>query len=547
VVEPLALLKINSLMGEMMNAEKLILSVDIGTTEIKSVLVNSQKGYLDSRQAPCPLIYPERNCVEQSPTEMADGIYSTIRELLSAHPDAVEQIAGLTFTSQMGNTLPVDRNGRPLMNFFSWMDERAVNFTNDYLYKGLIRVQGQPLLMILKFLKISGGAPGKNGKDILCKMAWLKRFQPQIYENTYKFFDVKDYAVFLATGCFVTSYDIAYITWLLDTREKDQSKWAWSQALCQMVGLDLNKMPEIKASTQVVGSVTPDFSEKTGLPEGLPVINGSGDLLTSAIGSGAIAMGDLHINIGTAGWAATHCPVAAVDIKHYVGTIASGIPGKFLLLSKQETLGGALDWVKGMLYPKEFLKETPNAGIYAMIDESASQSPPGANGVLFTPWLLGERSPVNDANLRGQFFNLGMNINRNDLLRSVFEGVAFNIRWGMEYVEAISRKKTGNGSDEIRFIGGASKSIPWCQVFSDVLQRPVVQMGNPQMACAMGVAAIAFVGLGIWKEFTEIDRVLEKVQVFHPNKNNKAVYDKLYKQFRALYQKNRKIFVKLNG
>jgi xylulokinase len=534
-------------MGEMMNADKLILSVDIGTTEIKAVLVSARKGYLDSRQASCPLIYPEKNCVEQSPKEMADGIYSTIKELLAAHPDAKAQIAGITFTSQMGNTLPVDREGRPLMNFFSWMDERAVRFTADEIFKGLIKVDGQPLIMILNFLRISGGAPGKNGKDILCKMAWLKRFHPDRYEKTFKFLDVKDYAVFLATGRFVTSYDIAYITWLLDTRIKDQSKWSWSPALCRMVGLDLQKMSELKASTEVVGGVTAVFSEKTDLPQGLPVINGSGDLLTSAIGSGAISMGNLHINIGTAGWVATHCPVAAVDIKHYVGTIASGMPGKFLLLSKQETLGGALDWVKGMLYPKEFLKETPNAGIYAMIDESVSLSPPGANGVLFTPWLLGERSPVNDANLRGQFFNLGMNITRNDLVRSVFEGVAFNIRWGMEYVEAISRKKTGKGSDEIHIIGGASKSSPWCQVFADVLQRPVVQMGNPQMACAMGVAAIAFVGLGIWKDFTEIDRVLQKVRVFHPNKSNKTVYDQLYKQFRMLYRKNRKIFMKLNA
>jgi xylulokinase len=378
-------------------------------------------------------------------------------------------------------------------------------------------------------------------------MAWLKRYQPDLYRQTYKFLDVKDYAVFLATGRFVTSYDTAYITWLLDTRNKDQSKWSWSQALHKMTGLDVEKMPQLEASTEVAGNVTKEFSQKTGLAEGIPVITGSGDLLTSAIGSGAIAMGDLHINIGTAGWVATHCPVTAVDIRHYVGTIASGMPGKFLLLSKQETLGGALDWAKSMLCPRELLKETTDDDIYAMINDSVNQSPPGASGVLFAPWLMGERSPVNDANLRGQFFNLGMNTTRGDLFRSVFEGVAFNIRWGMEYVEAISRKKTGATSEEVRFIGGASKSDTWCQVFADVMQRRVIQMGNPQMACAMGVAAIAFVGLGVWKDFKEIDRVLEKVQVFHPNPKNKAVYDKIYEQFRALYIKNRKIYVKLNA
>ncbi len=529
-----------------MNADQLILSVDIGTTEIKSVLVSAEKGYLDSRQTPCPILYPEKNCVEQSPKDMAEGIYSTIRELLSAHPELLSQIAGITFTSQMGNTIPVDAAGEPLMNFFSWMDERAVRFTNDELYKGLIRIEGQPLLMILKFLKISGGAPGKNGKDILCKMAWLKRFKPDLYEETHKFLDVKDYAVFLATGRFITSYDIAYITWLLDTRVKDQSKWSWSPALHGMVGLDPEKMSELLPSTAIVGKVNEKFSKKTGLPAGTPVINGSGDLLTSAIGSGAITAGDLHINIGTAGWVATHCPVAAVDIRHYVGTIASGMPGKFLLLSKQETLGGALDWAKNILYPGDLITNAHDKDVYAMVNESVGTSPPGANGILFTPWLTGERSPINDANLRGQFFNLGMNTSRSDLLRSVFEGVAFNIRWGMEYVEAISRKKVGTVSDEIRFIGGASKSDLWCQVFSDITQRPVTQMGNPQMACAMGVAAIAFVGLDIWKDFTEIDRVLKKVRTFHPERRNRDIYDRNYTQFKALYQKNRKICMKLN-
>ncbi len=530
----------------MNNGDKLVLSVDLGTTEIKSVLVSSEKGYLDSRQAACPLCYLPENSVEQSPKEMAEGIISSVRNLLTAHSDAVDNIAGITFTSQMGTTLPVDRDGNPLMNFFSWMDERAARFTTDELYKGLIKIEGQPLLMILKFLRVSGGAPGKNGKDILCKMAWLKRHQPDLYEKTHKFVDVKDYAVWLATGRFATSYDAAYITWLLNTRSKDQSAWAWCPALHKMVGLDAEKMPELMASTDIAGNITEAFSEKTGLPKGLPVIIGSGDLLTSAIGSGAIADGELHINIGTAGWVATHCPVAAVDIRHYVGTIASGMPGRFLLLSKQETLGGALDWARGMLYPEDFLKQTPGDAVYAMINESVDQSPPGANGVLFTPWLLGERSPVNDANLRGQFFNLGMNTSRGDLFRSVFEGVAFNIRWGLEYVEAISKKKTGFASETVRFIGGASKSETWCQVVADVLQRPVVQMGNPQMACAMGVAAIAFVGLRIWKDFTDIDRVLKKVQTFYPNPKNKTVYDRQYAQFRALYKKNRKIFMKLN-
>ena len=181
-----------------------------------------------------------------------------------------------------------------------------------------------------------------------------------------------------------------------------------------------------------------------------------------------------------------------------------------------------------------------------MINKEITKSPPGANQVILTPWLFGERSPINNPFLRGQIFNVGVNTTRADLCRAAMEGVAFNIRWGMEYVEKMSLKKVKPITDEVRLIGGASKSDQWCQIFADVLQKPVVQMINPQMASAQGVATIAMVSLGIYKSFSEISRMLKKGKLFKPNTGNKAVYEKLYKQYQALYKNNKVAFKELN-
>ncbi len=528
-----------------MEEKNLILAVDIGTTETKAVLV-SPDGYIDSSQCGCSLSYPAKSCVEQSPEEIAEAIYSTSGKVLSAHPDLVSRLAGVVFTSQMQNTIPVARDGKPLMNMLSWMDERAAEFTRQEMYRGLIKIEGYPVSKLLKFLRITGGMPGKNGKDTVCKLAWMKRVKPDLYDSVHKFLDAKDYAVFLATGNYVSSYDMAYITWLMDTRKKDQTQWTWSEAIHRLYGLDSRKMPELKPSTAIVGRITPAFSMKTGVPEGLPVVNGSGDLLTSAIGSGAIEMGQMHVNIGTAGWVATHHPGYGIDMNHYVGSIVSGIPGVFLLISKQETLGAALDWLKGILYPPELVQGASSSEIYGMLDGEAAKSVPGSNGIILTPWLFGERSPINNPHLRGQIFNICMNTTRADLCRSAMEGVAFNIRWGMEFVEALSRKKVRPTTDMVRLIGGASKSDIWCRIFADVLQRPVLQMMNPQMACAQGAASIAMVALGIYKDFGEIDRMLKKGTLYRPDPGTRDVYEALYEQFKALYKNNKAGFTKIN-
>ena len=194
------------------------------------------------------------------------------------------------------------------------------------------------------------------------------------------------------------------------------------------------------------------------------------------------------------------------------------------------------------MYPLDYQEKFSTKQIYQKIDALVAESPAGAKNILFTPWLYGERSPINDPYLRGQFFNFSMDHSRGDLLRAVFEGVSYNLKWGLDIVSRLSRGK----ETEIRVIGGASNSDIWCQIFADVWQMKVLQMKNPQSASAIGAATIGFVGLGIFSEFDEVEKLVEVKQTFPPDSTKKPLYEKLFNAYQELYDKNKKIFEKLN-
>ncbi|MBN2154888.1 MAG: FGGY-family carbohydrate kinase [Candidatus Lokiarchaeota archaeon] len=515
-----------------------VISVDIGTSEMKSSLI-STSGLINDVRRTYPVEFPKPGWAEQDPNLISDALYSSVKELVQKNSDEIQYVRGITFTSQMMGLLPLDKTGKPLSKMLTWLDTRSAELIKLVFSKGLIKIEGYKARTILKFLNITGGAPGFSGKDNISKMAWLKEYQPEIYAKTHKFVDTKDYAVYLATGKYITSVDFAYINWMMDSRKKP---FKWSEDICLLFDIDSSKLCDIKLSTANLGSINKDFAQKTGLPEHIPVINGSGDLLTAAIGSGAIGKAKLHANIGTAGWVGCHYPKAKKDLSHYVGAIASGIPDTYLIVSKQETLGGGLEWVKNVMFPEEFHQKYSSKEIYQQIDEMVEKSPAGANHIIFTPWLFGERSPINNPYLRGQFFNFSMDHNRKDLFRAVFEGVAYNLKWGLDIVEKLSKKK----ENEIRVIGGASNSEVWCQIFADVFQKKVLQMKDPQMASAIGAACIAFVGLGIFTDFKQINQLIEVKQTFIPDSSKMITYNTLFMQYKELYKRNKKIFERLN-
>ncbi|MBW1916330.1 MAG: xylulose kinase, partial [Deltaproteobacteria bacterium] len=272
--------------------------------------------------------------------------------------------------------------------------------------------------------------------------------------------------------------------------------------------------------------------------------NGAGDLSAAALGSGAIEDGEFHICIGTSGWVASHVCKRKIDIPHYTGCIGSSYPQKYYLaMAHQETAGVCLEWLKNnVLYHQEQLKkESKVEEIYEILDQLAEEAGPGAEGLMFTPWMFGERCPLDDEHVRAGLFNVSLNHSREHLIRAVFEGVAFNTRWAMEVLEKLYSKV-----EKLNIIGGGAKSDIWCQIIADITNRDIHRVATPQQAGAKGVALLASMTLGYIDSFPDIKKYIKIDHIFYPNPDNRQLYDRLFKEFKNIYKQNKKWYKRMN-
>jgi len=500
-----------------------ILAHDVGTSGSKGTLIDTELNIIASESAGYEVLFPEKGYAEQNPEDWWDAVVKTTKRLLEKTRIKTEDIAGVVFSAQMAGTVPVDEEGNPLMNCLTWLDTRAAIQAKRIIGSGLLKVSGYSVVPLLRFLRITGGGPGVAGKDAVSKILWLKEEEPDIYEETFKFLDPNGYLLYKCTTTFTTSRDCANVTWMMDTRP---GKFLWSDALLKKYRIDASKLPEIKKSTDMAGSISRKASENLGIPEGTPVVMGAGDIASAAIGSGAVAEGETHVYIGTSSWVAAHVRSREKDLSHYMGSICSANPEMYLCVSEQETASGCLEWIKNNV-----VRELD----YDQLNEYVSTVEPGAGGVVFTPWLFGERSPLDDPDVRGGFYNLSLEHTRGHMARAVYEGVAVNIKWALTYFEKLVSKV--KKLDQIYIIGGGAKSDVWCQIFADAFSKPILRMENPLDAGARGAAAVALVGLQHLKGFGHVKELIHVEKKFVPNKDNAKVYERILEEFKALYKK----------
>ncbi|MHA1973671.1 MAG: xylulokinase [Candidatus Hodarchaeales archaeon] len=529
-------------------SDKKFLAFDLGTTATKACLVSDNIEFVDSEVEEYKTLFPKQGYAEHNPEDWLRTLISATKRLLEKTGTKAEEIAAITFSSQMQGLLPVDKDIRPLMNCMIWLDVRGAEVIKKLW--PWPRVMGyNPFRLFLKFLKITGGAPGLSGKDQIPKIIWLKQNQPEIYQKTYKFLDVKDYVIYRLTGEIATSTDLAFIWWLMDTRKKNgKPRNEWSKSLCKIYKIDMEKLPDLRRPTDVIGKLTEEMATTLGLLKDTPVVCGAGDMTTAAIGSGSVLNGELHCQIGTSGWVAGHVSERKVDINHYTGCAGSAFPDDYYLVTgHQEIAGAALEWVKNnILYFKEELQEKEKKHVYEIFDNLVADCKPGAKGqggtnLIFLPWLFGERCPLDDDHVRGGLMNVSLYHDRRHLLRAVFEGVAFNARWALETVENLYSKV-----DSLAIIGGGAKSDVWCQIYADVMNRKIKRIVNPQEAGALGAAVIAKMAVGEIKSVDEIKKYIHYDREFEPNPDNRLVYDKLFREFKMLYNQNKKWFKRMN-
>jgi xylulokinase len=519
-----------------------VLAHDVGTGGNKASLVDIDGEILASAEKSYPVLYPQVHWAEQDPeAHWWAAIRDTSRRVVSESEVSPRDVIGITFSTQMMGTIPVDREGSPLMNCMTWMDSRAARQNKEII--------SNPINM-LRMLRITGGLP--SAKDIIGKILWVKEERPAIYEKTHKFLDCKDYLVFRTTGEYVTSWDCANLTWFMNTRKGNNE---WSDTILGWMNLDVEQLPRLAPSTEVVGSLTPEAASDLGLTTETMVVNGSGDMTAAGVGSGAVREKECHLYAVSSAWLGAHVEDRKLDISTYTGSIRSAIPGMYFMVAEQESAGACLkhlreEWhcnlcenVRTLASEQCALCESGARNPFSVIDKIASEAEPGSDNLLFAPWMFGERTPLDDHNVRGGYFNLSLSHSKKHMVRAVLEGVAFHTRWMLEGVE--KRKMLGD-VPKINMIGGCAKSDLWPQIYADILQKPINRMRHPAAAGSIGVSMVAFVGLGELQDFNQVSDKITVDRVFEPNAETFETYERLYEITKKYYKKNKGLWEEMN-
>ena len=521
-------------------ANPLILTIDLGTSGPKVALFDAQAKCLAHEFEEVPLLLYENGGAEQRPSDWLNGIKSCYKKLIAKTGVDPKRIVGINCTAQWSGVVALDEKGEPLMDSIIWMDTRGAKHVSA-LAHGPIRVEGYGVGKLLKWIRLTGGGPTKSGKDTIAHMLYIKAELPKIYEKTHKFLEPKDYLNYWLTSRMVASYDSIALYWVTDNR--DINNITYSEDLVKLTGIARSKFPDLVPTNSVLGNVSKAVAEEFNLSADVKVISGTPDVQSAAIGSGAVKDYEGHFYIGTSSWLVCHVPFKKTDMFHNMGTIPSGIPGRYIIANEQESAGNCLNFIKNniLYYPDELNSGAAPKDFYKMVDRIVDKTAPGADGLQFLPWLYGERSPVDDHSVRGGFYNMSLTHNRSHMLRSVLEGVSLNAKWLLFYVEKMTARKF----EAINFIGGGANSVVWSQIAADVFNRPIRQMKEPLMSNSRGTALLALLALKMIS-IDDVSKVVEANNVFEPNPKHRAMYDEMFAHLLEIYAKNKPIWMKLN-
>lgn len=524
-----------------MAAEKMILAVDLGTSGVKVALIAVNGRVLGWENQPVPLIITPQGGAEQDPQDWWSAFMAAATRLIKNTKVDTHQVTALCCSTQGEGTLPVDNDGQPLCNCILWMDMRGAANLKRQL-KGILNIDGAALTKVLRFIRLTGGMPSMTGKDPAGHMLYIRDELPDIYDRTYKFLNVLDYMNMRLTGRMVASFDSILTSWVTDNRDPDHIHY--DDVLIRTLGIDKEKLPDIVPCSAVIGEMLPEVAHSLGLAAGVQVVAGSIDNTAAAIGAGAVEDYAMHLYIGTSSWMAAHVPYKKTDIMSSLAAVPCAVPHRYLLTALQATAGGNLNFLrdKVLYHQDELLQEADVPDIFKVLDQIAERVPAGSNGVIYTPWIWGERAPVDDRNLRAGLFNLSLNNNREDIIRAFLEGIAFNTRWMLLPVERFMKRKV----ETISIVGGGAQSNVWCQIFSDVLNVEIKQAADPICANARGAAWIAAAGLGEIS-FADIPGLVMFDHTYQPRPQNRAVYDERFEIFTDVYKHMRGIYKTLNA
>ncbi len=490
-----------------------LIGLDIGTGGTKGLLVSPDGSVLARAFAEYPLHTPRPGWSEQRPEDWWKAAVTVLREL--AHEADGRRIVGIGLTGQMHGSVFLDERGRSIRPALLWNDARTGEECAE-----LERRVGRERLQEIT------GNPALAGFQAP-KILWLRNHEPTRFAKVRRILLPKDYVRFRLTGGFATDTSDAAGTLLLDLIERD-----WSDEILDAIELPKDWFPTVFEGPDVTGELHADAAKRTGIPAGTPVVGGGGDNAASAVGAGVVRSGTGLLSLGTSGVIFVHSDEAKTDPAGAIHACCHAVPSKYHLMGVVLSAGGALRWYRDTLASEETsAAKRLGRDPYELLCEEAVPVPPGAEGLLFLPYLAGERTPHMDPNARGAWIGLSLAHGRPHLVRSILEGVAFALKDSLVRIQALDLSP-----DELRAVGGGMRSPLWRRILAAVLNAPLRRL-EVEEGAPFGAALLAGVGSGVYADVGEAVARAVRVRkdVEAPDPVLVAAYEDLYRRFVRLY------------
>ncbi|WP_346898639.1 xylulokinase [Clostridium sp. UBA7503] len=493
---------------------KYLLGIDIGTSGTKTVLFDRGGNPISSSTAEYPLYQPEIGWAEQDPQDWWKAVCITINQVIKDSNINPESISGIGLSGQMHGLVMLDGDGNVLRKSIIWCDQRTakecVEITEKVGEKRLIDITANPALT------------GFTASKIL----WVRNNEPEIYEKCRKILLPKDYIRYMLTGEFATEVSDASGMQLLDIKNR-----CWSKEVLNALDIPIEYLGDVHESIVVSGKVHKKAAEVTGLKENTPVVGGAGDQAAGAIGNGIIKSGQISSTIGTSGVVFAHLDEPIIDEKGRVHTFCHAVPGAWHMMGVTQGAGLSLKWFRDNFCTNE-IEVAKGMGIdpYVLMTKEAEKVPAGSRGVIYLPYLMGERTPHLNPKAKGVFFGLSAAHTKNEMLRAVIEGVSYSLLDCMEII-----KDTGMNPTNVMVSGGGGKSELWRQILADMFNCKV-STNKSSEGPALGVALIAGVGTGVYKDIDEACSIaISENSVEFPKEENSLVYKRYYEIYKKIY------------